>query len=123
MPHVVIIGGSDAGISAALRARELSPETEVTVLLEDRYPNFSVCGLPYLIGGEVSDWRSLAHRDSRELTDAGIQLHVFATALHHAMTVDAIMELDLSYAPPLGSPWDPAQLAAEAWLRARRSRH
>lgn len=60
--HVVIIGGSDAGIAAALRARELDGRVQITVLLADDYPNFSICGLPYLIGGEVPDWRKLAHR-------------------------------------------------------------
>jgi hypothetical protein len=30
--HLVMIGGSDAGISAALRARELDPGVEVTVV-------------------------------------------------------------------------------------------
>ena len=31
--HLVMIGGSDAGISAALRARELDPAAEVTVVV------------------------------------------------------------------------------------------
>ena len=30
------------------------------------------------------------------------------------MTVDALNELDLSYTPPLGSPWDAVQMAARA---------
>jgi hypothetical protein len=34
---LVVIGGSDAGISAGLRAKELSPHTEVTMILPDRY--------------------------------------------------------------------------------------
>jgi len=34
-----------------------------------------------------------------------------ATANHHGMTVDATADLDLSYTPPLGSPWDAVQLA------------
>ena len=38
--HVVAVGGSDAGISAALRARELAPSVEVTVVVTDPYPNF-----------------------------------------------------------------------------------
>ena len=33
--HLVMIGGSDAGISAALRARELDPGAEVTVVAAD----------------------------------------------------------------------------------------
>ncbi len=33
------------------------------------------------------------------------------------MTVAAINDLDLSYTPPLGSPWDAIQLGAQAWTR------
>ena len=34
--HMIAIGGSDAGISAALRARELEPSTDVTVVVGDQ---------------------------------------------------------------------------------------
>lgn len=64
--HFVVIGGSDAGISAALRAHELSPQSEVTVLLADAFPNFSICGLPFYLSGETPDWRDLAHRKTFE---------------------------------------------------------
>ena len=33
------------------------------------------------------------------------------------MTVAGITELDLSYTPPLGSPWDAVQMATQAWVR------
>ncbi|MFZ2634023.1 MAG: FAD-dependent oxidoreductase [Desulfosalsimonadaceae bacterium] len=71
--RILIIGGSDAGVSAALRAREVDPESEVTVLIKDAYPNFSICGLPFYIGGEVEDWRSLAHRSMDQLQASGIR--------------------------------------------------
>jgi NADPH-dependent 2,4-dienoyl-CoA reductase/sulfur reductase-like enzyme len=51
--HLIAIGGSDAGISAALRARELDPTSEVTVVVADAYPNFSICGIPYYISRDV----------------------------------------------------------------------
>ena len=54
--RLLIIGGSDAGISAGLAAREHDPTTEVTVLVADRYPNFSICGLPYHVSGDVPRW-------------------------------------------------------------------
>ena len=54
MTHLAIIGGSDAGISAALRARELDPTTDVTVVVADEYPNFSICGIPYYFSGDVT---------------------------------------------------------------------
>jgi hypothetical protein len=34
------------------------------------------------------------------------------------MTVDAMNDLDLSYTPPLGSPWDAVQMGAQAWVRS-----
>jgi NADPH-dependent 2,4-dienoyl-CoA reductase/sulfur reductase-like enzyme len=60
--HLLVVGGSDAGISAALRAHELDPGVEITLLLADDYPNLSICGLPYYLSGETPDWRDLAHR-------------------------------------------------------------
>jgi len=72
--HLVAIGGSDAGISAALRARELDPTTDVTVVVADAYPNFSICGIPYYVSGEVGHWTNLAHRTHADLEATGMQL-------------------------------------------------
>ena len=74
--HLVAIGGSDAGISAALRARELDPTTEVTVVVADAYPNFSICGIPYYVSGEVTHWRNLAHRTLDDLKATGMQVRL-----------------------------------------------
>ncbi len=58
----LIIGGSDAGISAALRVRELNSDAQIDVLLKDDFPNYSICGLPFYLSGETPNWHSLAHR-------------------------------------------------------------
>jgi NADPH-dependent 2,4-dienoyl-CoA reductase/sulfur reductase-like enzyme len=78
--HLVMIGGSDAGISAALRARELDPGAEVSVIVADAYPNFSICGIPYYISGEVTHWRDLAHRTTADLEATGMSLRLDTTA-------------------------------------------
>jgi NADPH-dependent 2,4-dienoyl-CoA reductase/sulfur reductase-like enzyme len=78
--RLLVIGGSDAGIEAARRARELDPSTEVTVVVADAYPNFSICGLPYYLSGDVADWRDLAHRTTSDLEQAGIGLLLDHTA-------------------------------------------
>jgi NADPH-dependent 2,4-dienoyl-CoA reductase/sulfur reductase-like enzyme len=80
MPHVLIIGGSDAGISAALRAREVNPAFDVTVVVADRYPNYSICGLPFWLSGEISDWHDLAHRKAEDIARQGINLLLEHTA-------------------------------------------
>jgi NADPH-dependent 2,4-dienoyl-CoA reductase/sulfur reductase-like enzyme len=74
--HIVAIGGSDAGISAALRARELDPSVDVTVVVADAYPNFSICGIPYYFSGEVAPWQSLAHRTHADLEATGMRLRL-----------------------------------------------
>src|SRR5258705_7119961 len=78
--HMVAIGGSDAGISAALRAREVDPGAEVTVVAADAYPNFSICGIPYYVSGEVGRWQNLAHRSIADLEAAGMALRLDTTA-------------------------------------------
>ena len=50
------------------------------------------------------------------------RVDIAATATFHGMTVDAVSDLDLSYTPPLGSPWDAVQMAAQAWVRETRPR-
>jgi NADPH-dependent 2,4-dienoyl-CoA reductase/sulfur reductase-like enzyme len=78
--HMIAVGGSDAGISAALRAREADPGAEVTVVVADSYPNFSICGIPYHVSGEVPHWRNLAHRTVADLEAAGMALRLDTTA-------------------------------------------
>jgi NADPH-dependent 2,4-dienoyl-CoA reductase/sulfur reductase-like enzyme len=78
--HLVMIGGSDAGISAALRARELDPSADVTVVVADAYPNFSICGIPYYVSREVTHWRNLAHRTVGDLEATGMALRLDTTA-------------------------------------------
>jgi NADPH-dependent 2,4-dienoyl-CoA reductase/sulfur reductase-like enzyme len=77
--HLVMIGGSDAGISAALRARELDPAADVSVIVSDAYPNFSICGIPYYVSGEVTHWRNLAHRTTADLEATGMVLRLDTT--------------------------------------------
>jgi NADPH-dependent 2,4-dienoyl-CoA reductase/sulfur reductase-like enzyme len=78
--HLVMIGGSDAGISAALRARELEQGADVSVVVADAYPNFSICGIPYYLSGEVARWQNLAHRTMADLEAAGMWLRLDTTA-------------------------------------------
>ena len=45
------------------------------------------------------------------------RIDIFATAIHNNYTVEGLNHLDLSYTPPLSSPWDPVQMAAQSWTR------
>jgi NADPH-dependent 2,4-dienoyl-CoA reductase/sulfur reductase-like enzyme len=43
---------------------------------------------------------------------AGKRIDTIATALHARLRVDEVVDLDLAYAPPMGTVWDPVALAA-----------
>jgi NADPH-dependent 2,4-dienoyl-CoA reductase/sulfur reductase-like enzyme len=70
--RLVAVGGSDAGITAAVRARELDPDGAAIVIVADCYPNFSICGIPYYVSGEVTVWRNLAHCTLTDLQATGM---------------------------------------------------
>ncbi len=74
MSKMLIIGGSDAGISAAMRIRELDACADITVVVADAYPAYSICGLPFFLSGEVADRHKLAHHSADEFEKQGIQV-------------------------------------------------
>jgi hypothetical protein len=54
------------GISAALQARDIDEAANVTVVVADHFPNYSICGLLFYLSGKVPDWHHLAHRTAVE---------------------------------------------------------
>jgi NADPH-dependent 2,4-dienoyl-CoA reductase/sulfur reductase-like enzyme/rhodanese-related sulfurtransferase len=51
----VIIGGVAGGASAAARLRRLSEDMEIVLFERGSFISFANCGLPYYIGGEITD--------------------------------------------------------------------
>ncbi len=47
------------------------------------------------------------------------RVDIIAVALFKGMKVSDIPDIDMSYTPPLSSPWDPVQAAAQEWMRQR----
>jgi hypothetical protein len=54
-------------------------------------------------------------------TEVAKRIDTFATAIHLGMKVDQRSDLDLSYTPPFGAPWDPVHGAGHAWTAATSS--
>ncbi|MFP4035177.1 MAG: FAD-dependent oxidoreductase [Desulfovermiculus sp.] len=57
--HVVIIGAVALGPKVASRLMRCAPETKVTVLDRDRLISYGGCGIPYFVGGDVSELSEL----------------------------------------------------------------
>jgi NADPH-dependent 2,4-dienoyl-CoA reductase/sulfur reductase-like enzyme len=49
---------------------------------------------------------------------AAKRIDVFATAIWNEMSVDEVLSLDLSYAPPFAPVWDPVLIAARKAFEA-----
>jgi NADPH-dependent 2,4-dienoyl-CoA reductase/sulfur reductase-like enzyme len=70
--------------------------------------------------GDTDDGRLLgAQLIGRLGTETAKRVDTYATAIFAGLTIDQVSELDLSYTPPLGSPWDAVQVAAQSWAGAR----
>jgi len=70
----------------------------------------------------VADGRlAPAQRCDKVAGEVAKRIDIAATAIFHDMTVEAVSDLDLSYTPPLGSPWDAVQVAAQDWVKAVRA--
>ena len=57
--RVVIIGGVAGGASAAARLRRLDENAQITLLERGAYISYANCGLPYYVGGEITQRSAL----------------------------------------------------------------
>ena len=52
---IIIVGGVAGGASAAARARRLSEDAQIIMFERGEFVSFANCGLPYHIGGDITD--------------------------------------------------------------------
>jgi NADPH-dependent 2,4-dienoyl-CoA reductase/sulfur reductase-like enzyme len=66
--RLVVIGGDAAGLSAASQARRLREASDLEIVVLEQGPeiSYSACGIPYWIGGLVSDRDKLLARTPAE---------------------------------------------------------
>jgi len=59
MSKILIVGGVAGGASAAARLRRLDEKSEIIMFERGEYISFANCGLPYYIGGEITEKSAL----------------------------------------------------------------
>lgn len=52
---ILIVGGVAGGATAAARIRRNSEEAEIIMFEKGEYISYANCGLPYYIGGVITD--------------------------------------------------------------------
>ena len=64
----LIIGGVAGGASCAARLRRLDEKAEIVILERGEFISFANCGLPYYIGGEITEKSNLTLQTPESIT-------------------------------------------------------
>ncbi|MFX0089868.1 MAG: NAD(P)/FAD-dependent oxidoreductase [Candidatus Hodarchaeota archaeon] len=78
--NLVIIGGGAAGSQAALEAKKIDRSTKVTVIERQKVPQYSLCGLPYALSGEIPSFDDLIIFPFSFYQNRGIDLRLSTVA-------------------------------------------
>jgi len=74
--RLVVIGGDAAGGSAASQAKKRTRDLDVVMFERGRATSYSACGIPYWIGGAVTDEAALVARTPEQHRAAGIDVRM-----------------------------------------------
>lgn len=111
---LVIIGGDAAGMSAAARAARGAEPPDITVFEQGDYTSYAACGLPYLVGGLISDPEALVARSPEEHRARGIDVRTG----HEVLSIDAegrsVTVRELASGTTFSEPYDELLIATGA---------
>ncbi|MFN8520930.1 MAG: FAD-dependent oxidoreductase [Chloroflexota bacterium] len=91
--RIVIVGGVAGGMSCAARARRLDEHAQIVLLERGDHVSVATCGLPYYLGGEITDEARLQVQTPRSLAaslDLDVRVRHEVTGLdveHRTVTV------------------------------------
>jgi len=57
--RIIVIGANAAGVEAASAARKKDRTAEITLLSQEKNAGYSRCGLPFVIGGQIPNFKDL----------------------------------------------------------------
>jgi len=81
----IIIGGVAGGATAAARLRRLDEKAEIIILERGEYVSFANCGLPYYIGGVITDRADLTLQTPQSFKT---RFHIDVRVLNEAVKIN-----------------------------------
>lgn len=114
--RLVIIGGDAAGMSAAAQARRLARPDALEIVAFERgaHTSYAACGLPYLVGGFVSDAAKLVARSPEEHRARGVDVHIRHEVLGIDPAASTVTVRDLDAGRERTERWDALLIATGA---------
>ena len=74
--RTLIVGGDAAGMTAASHLRRARPDDEVVVVERGPHTSYSMCGIPFYVGGEVEEADDLVVLPPEKVRERGIDLRL-----------------------------------------------
>ena len=94
---VVIVGGVAGGATAAARIRRLDERAEIVVFERSGYISYANCGLPYYIGGAITDAEELTLQTPKSFFSrfrVDMRVHHEVTTIHPDKKTVSVKNLD-----------------------------
>ncbi|MDR2168672.1 MAG: DsrE/DsrF/DrsH-like family protein [Planctomycetaceae bacterium] len=85
--RILIVGGVAGGASAGARLRRLSETAEIIIFERGEFISFANCGLPYYIGGEITDKSALTLQTPEAFN---LRFNIDVRVWHEVLLIDRI---------------------------------
>ncbi|MGI8575448.1 MAG: FAD-dependent oxidoreductase [Egibacteraceae bacterium] len=79
--RLLVLGGGAAGMTAASLVMRRAPDTEIVVVERGSHTSYSMCGIPYYVGGEIETSEDLVVRTPEEFQQQGMTVHMGTEAI------------------------------------------
>ncbi|MGY2030554.1 FAD-dependent oxidoreductase [Nocardia gipuzkoensis] len=114
--RLVVIGGDATGMSAASQARRMQDASalEIVVFERGRFTSYSACGIPYWVGGQVTDRDALIARTPEEHRARDIDLRLHTEVLEIEVDGARVRYRDRESGAPAWLPYDHLVIATGA---------
>lgn len=113
---MVVIGGDAAGMSAASQARRLRgpDELEIEAFERGHFTSYSACGIPYWVGGDVTDRDELIARTPEAHRERGIDVRLRTEVVEIDVPGRRVRARDLGSGAESWTPYDKLVIATGA---------
>lgn len=83
--RVIIVGGVAGGATCATRLRRLSEDIEIVIYERTNYVSYANCGLPYYLGGVITDKNKLTLQSPKSFKE---RFNVDVNVNHEVLSID-----------------------------------
>lgn len=115
MTRLLVIGGDAAGMSAASHVRRAVPDAEIVAVERGPYTSYSMCGIPYYVGGLIDEADDLVVRSPQAFRERGVTVHTETEAVAIDPAARCVRVRDVHTEAERDEPYDVLLYAAGAY--------